>query len=176
MKAIQANETPTYQNVMELLVNQEVNKQIRKLPSNLARYIDPVEVATYALNRLPPLYASCEKGQYQQRVRGEKRFRSEITTAVRQALAAVQRDPLRLSTPIVPEIHPEYQAAYTALQELKELLQHRDLLDNKELSWKNLVKVVRRALNKTALKNSNESHIDDYVTQFHDWNDVKYRR
>ncbi|NEO33373.1 MAG: late competence development ComFB family protein [Symploca sp. SIO3C6] len=47
---------------MELLVIEEVKHQLDNYPQQLANYINPVEVATYALNRLSPLYASSEEG------------------------------------------------------------------------------------------------------------------
>ena len=45
-------------NIMELLVQNEIDKQLRLYPKKIRDYINKVEVATYALNRLPPLYAS----------------------------------------------------------------------------------------------------------------------
>jgi len=125
---------------MEILVAKEVKRQLRQLPPNLAKYIEQVEVATYALNRLPPLYASSEEGLRQQQLRGEKNFAEQIATAVRQALAAVQRDPLRISTPLAPEEGSEYHDAYIALQDLQELLQ-QDVLN-----WRNLASTVRHTL------------------------------
>lgn len=52
-----------YQNIMENLVHKEIHRQLKRLPQKLAEYIDVVEVATYALNRVPPLYASSERGK-----------------------------------------------------------------------------------------------------------------
>lgn len=43
-----------HQNIMETLVSEEVAKQMRHLPKHLKGYLDPIDVATYALNRLPP--------------------------------------------------------------------------------------------------------------------------
>ena len=51
-----------YTNVMERLVAEEVERQKAKLPPKLREYIKTVEVETFALNRLPALYASSEKG------------------------------------------------------------------------------------------------------------------
>ena len=49
-----------FHNIMEELVIEEVQRQIVGLPTRLAQYIKKVEVETYALNRLPPLYASSQ--------------------------------------------------------------------------------------------------------------------
>ncbi|VXD23266.1 late competence development ComFB family protein [Planktothrix paucivesiculata] len=92
-----------YHNVMEDLVAEEVKRQLATLSPRLCQYIKRVEVETYALNRLPPLYASCQEGWMQQLKRGREEFHAPIKTAVRQAIAAVQRDLLRHSTPLSPE-------------------------------------------------------------------------
>jgi len=92
-----------YHNVMEDLVAEEVKHQLATLAPRLSQYIKRVEVETYALNRLPPLYASSQEGWMQQLKRGREEFHAPIQTAVRQAIAAVQRDLLRHSTPLSPE-------------------------------------------------------------------------
>lgn len=144
MKGKPENQVPTYQNVMEVLVNEEVDRQMKQIPPKLVEYIDRVEVATYALNRLPPLYASSQEGQRHQQVRGKQKYNNEISTAVRQAFAAVQRDPLRRSTPLTREEAAEYEMARAALEQIQQLLPH------KKVSWHNLVNVVQQSLTKTA--------------------------
>ncbi|NEQ71232.1 MAG: late competence development ComFB family protein [Symploca sp. SIO2D2] len=133
-----------HKNVMELLVTQEVKRQREQLPENLAKYIDPVEVATYALNRLPPLYACSQQGWLYQELEGQSKFRHQITTAVRQALAAVQRDPIKRSTPLAPSEETELQRAQAALVALQ------NLLEQEEVSWQNMANMVQKALTKTA--------------------------
>lgn len=90
-----------FHNIMEELVIEEVQRQILGLPTRLAQYIQKVEVETYALNRLPPLYASCQEGWQLQYKRGKKEYGEQVKTVVRQAIAAVQRDLLRHSTPLI---------------------------------------------------------------------------
>ncbi len=90
-----------FHNIMEELVIEEVQRQWVGLPTRLAQYIKKVEVETYALNRLPPLYASCQEGWQIQYKRGKKEYGEQVKTVVRQAIAAVQRDLLRHSTPLV---------------------------------------------------------------------------
>jgi hypothetical protein len=150
MKVKEENITTTHRNVMELLVQEEIERQIKRYPVALALHTNRVEVATYALNRLPPLYASSEKGKNQQKLLGYKEFKKQITMAVRQGLAAVHRDPIRVSTPLISEVEAKYQSADAALVELQDLLEKRNLLDYQKLTWDNLVNVVQRALNKTA--------------------------
>lgn len=89
-----------YYNVMEDLVSEEVRGQLASLSPKLTQYIKQFEVETYALNRLPTLYASSREGWMHQQKRARKEFQGTIKTAVRQAIAAVQRDLLRSSTPL----------------------------------------------------------------------------
>ncbi|MCU0533824.1 MAG: late competence development ComFB family protein [Hydrococcus sp. Prado102] len=173
----------TYENVMEILVREELEKQIKQYPETLVQYINKVEVCTFALNRLPALYASCEKGKNMQKLIGQKEYREEIRKTVRQALAAIQRDPLRISTPLVSDLNEEYYAAVTALKNLQSLLEEENLLDYQELTWENLVSIMRRALAKAALtgeapQESSNSDRDssEAVTQIGNWSDCRYFR
>jgi hypothetical protein len=135
------NPTEHYRNLMEALVKPEVLWQLKRLPNQLARFIDPAEVATHALNHLPPLYASSEEGARLQLHRAaEDPLKEQIKIAVRRGIAAVQRDPLRTSTPLEPEAGTEEGNAYIALHQLEDLLQQG------ELNWRNLVSVVRYTL------------------------------
>ena len=114
-----------YVNAMEMLVVEEVNRQLSQYPENLLKYIKRFEVETYALNRLPALYASSQEGLERQKKRGLKDYHGKIQAAVRQALAAVQRDPLRRSTPLVSDDDKEYQK--TLLDLIKHLPKQGDL-------------------------------------------------
>ena len=137
-------------NIMEELVTEEVARQIKRYPENISQYINQVEVATYALNRLPPLYASCHKGLNKQKLKGKSDYSVEITKAVRKGFAAVQKDVLRYSTPLVPEENPD--SIVTQNEELKEarkaLAQLAEFFPNHQVSWQNLVKVVKPLLMK----------------------------
>ena len=108
-------------NVMETLVYEEIDKQLRFYPRNLRTYLNLTEVATYALNRLSPLYASSQKGIEEQRRVAGRQYKAEITSAVRRAIAAVERDPLRSSTPIVSEMEVKYQEAANTLNEIQQI-------------------------------------------------------
>ncbi|MGB3536024.1 MAG: late competence development ComFB family protein [Microcoleaceae cyanobacterium] len=89
-----------YHNIMEDLVAEEVRGQLASLSPRLTQYIKRFEVETYALNRLPTLYASSREGWIHQQKRARKDYQGVVKTAVRQAIAAVQRDLLRSSTPL----------------------------------------------------------------------------
>ena len=137
-------------NIMEELVTEEVARQIKRCPDNIAQYINQVEVATYALNRLPPLYASCHKGLNKQKLKGKGDYSVEITKAVRKGFAAVQKDVLRYSTPLVPEDNSD--SMVTQSEELAEarkaLAQLAEFFPNKQLTWQNLAKVIKPFLMK----------------------------
>jgi hypothetical protein len=181
MQAYPEKHTQTYKNVMEILVSEELERQLKNCPEKLLVYINKLEVATYALNRLPALYASCEKGKNIQKLLAQKQYREEIKKVVRQALAAVQRDPLRASIPLIAEDRKEYHVASAALQNLKSLLEEENLLNYQDLNWNNLVNIVRQALTKAAWSgiapksppfnshNSAQTNVDD-------WADSRYLR
>ena len=132
-----------YDNLMELLVDREIERQLAQLPAKVIKTINRFEVATYALNRLPPLYASSMEGWRYQKIRGDNHLRNLIATVVRQSFAAIQKDPIRRSTPLKRAEKTEEYAAKMALQKL------RDLLNDRELSWQKLAYAVEQAISKT---------------------------
>ncbi len=109
-----------YKNVMEPLVDQEIKTQINQTPAYKSQTINITEVATFALNRLPPLYASSQEGLYRQKKRAQKEFGKHIKAAVRKGLEVVTKEPLRLTTPLLPEedLEAETQLARMALEQL----------------------------------------------------------
>ena len=131
-------------NVMELLVSEEIDRQMARLPNNIKKFINPIEVSTYALNRLPALYASSQQGYNQQKLKGRSEFSVKITQEVRKGFAAIQQDILRSSTPLVSEneveIDKSIKEAKSALQELA------DYLPEEDLTWKNIIRLVKPIL------------------------------
>ncbi|MEL6231064.1 MAG: late competence development ComFB family protein, partial [Cyanobacteria bacterium J06627_3] len=85
---VKASPPREYINVMELLVAEEVEQQLRQLPTRVLKYIKSIEVETYALNRLPSLYAASEKGWHSQYQKAKYELGKEISGAVRRAIAA----------------------------------------------------------------------------------------
>lgn len=122
---------------MEALVAEEVEQQLQTLPHKISRTINPAEVTAFALNRLPGLYATSKRGWQRQWQRGKGELHSQIATAVRQGIMAVQRDPLRSDSPLK---FAEDDAAAIALQELKLLLRREDL------AWDQVAGVVKQTL------------------------------
>ena len=131
-------------NVMEVLVSEEIERQIVRLPNNIQKFINPIEVATYALNRLPALYASSQQGYNKQKLKGRSEYSVQITQEVRKGLAAVQKDLLRSSTPLTAEKEQDVDRVIKEAQDaLRELAEY---LPEKDLSWKNIVKLVKPLL------------------------------
>lgn len=44
-------------NLIEIIVKEEVYNELQKLPVNVAKFMSIAEVASYTLNRLPPMYS-----------------------------------------------------------------------------------------------------------------------
>jgi hypothetical protein len=109
-----------YKNVMEELVEEELDRQTRNFKPETANALNRVDVVSYALNRLPPLYAASQEGVYRQKQRGQQQFGQRLRAAVMQALKVVAQQPTRFSTPLLPqeEVDAEMQIAKMALEEL----------------------------------------------------------
>ncbi|PZO60425.1 MAG: competence protein ComFB [Phormidesmis priestleyi] len=126
-----------YTNVMERLVAEEVDRQKAKLPPKLRGYIKTVEVETFALNRLPALYASSEKGWQMQYEKAGKEHAETVYTAVRQGIAAVQIDPLRASLPLSVHQNDESELILSTF---------RNLLNQPDLAWDDILYKCKRIL------------------------------
>lgn len=113
-------EAHIYKNIMELIVADEIKRQVSHHPGYRTLSLNLTEVSAYALNRLPPLYASSQEGLYRQKQRGIKEFKQQVEMAVRRALQIVSQKPLRLTTPLLPEeeLEAEAQLARMALENL----------------------------------------------------------
>jgi hypothetical protein len=127
----------TYKNAMEVLVEEEVNRHIQKLSARTAAYINQTELIAYALNQLPALYATSEKGLEYQLQRGRNKFAPQVTQAVLRAFAAIRRDPLRNYVPL------KLQQSTPSPDVLRQL---RLLLKNDKIEWDNLPVALERIL------------------------------
>jgi hypothetical protein len=128
---------PEPTNVMEMLVTMEVVKQVQTLPKQLQEFIKITQVKAYALNILPPLYVTSAKGWERYWDKGEMELKAKIQTAVRQGIAAVQRDPLRETSALPHEREPIAEAT---------LSQIKRLLHNDSLTWYTVIPALKHAL------------------------------
>lgn len=80
-----------YRNAMELLVIEEVDQQLQNLPENVANSININDAIAYALNRLPPLYATSLDGYFWQQKQARKTLKDLISKATTWGIKAAQR-------------------------------------------------------------------------------------
>lgn len=128
---------PEPTNVMEMLVKAEAVQQMQLLPPKTLKFIKLTQVKAYALNMLPPLYVTSEKGWHSYWQKGNTELKQQVTLAVRQGIAAVQRDPLREMSPLP---HDKEPIADATLNQIKRLL------GNEGLTWYNVVPALKQAL------------------------------
>lgn len=74
-------------NVMEELVLTEAIARVAEIESSSDATLDLGDIAAYALNRLPPLYATTEEGAVYQRERAKEELASLIAGKVKEAIS-----------------------------------------------------------------------------------------
>lgn len=74
-------------NVMEELVLTEAITKVAEIEATSDHVLDVGDIAAYALNRLPPLYATTEEGAKYQRQRAKEELHDLITEQVTTAIA-----------------------------------------------------------------------------------------
>jgi Late competence development protein ComFB len=107
-------------NVMEELVLSEAITRASEMEAAGRAALDLGDIAAYALNRLPPLYATSEEGANYQRKRAQKELKDLI---VQQVDAAIGRNMDQ------PEFYPERQAIAQPSKESDFLSQMSSLLE-----------------------------------------------
>jgi Late competence development protein ComFB len=127
-----------YRNAMETLVAQELQRQLRMMPPKVAQEIAIDDVAAYALNCLPPLYATTDSGWEWQVARAQEEMQSQIAMAVSQGLMVVHQAPIRSGVRISAG-NENLISAQKALQELARIL------NRPNLSWQEVVSWVKQA-------------------------------
>ncbi len=80
-------------NVMEELVLTEAISKVAEVEATSDRVLDIGDIAAYALNRLPPLYATTEEGARYQRQRAKEELQNLISQQVSAAIAHNQNRP-----------------------------------------------------------------------------------
>ncbi len=88
-------------NVMEELVLAEVISRVAEIETSSYSLLDVGDIAAYALNRLPPLYATTEEGANFQKQKAKEELQSLINKQVNSAVS------LYLDR---PDFYPERQA------------------------------------------------------------------
>jgi Late competence development protein ComFB len=130
-------------NAIEDIVLAEATLQLTHLPSELQQEIHLNEVVSYALNRLPPMYATTQRGWSKLRDRARTELKGRISQGVKNAIMAVRRDSMRMVDPLPST---ELDQVTIALSQLQELLTKPDL------TWVEVPHVVYQALANRRLK------------------------
>jgi hypothetical protein len=73
-------------NVMEELVLSEAIARVAEIEENTDQTLDVGDIAAYALNRLPPLYATTEEGAQFQRSRAKEELQALISSQIKAAI------------------------------------------------------------------------------------------
>jgi hypothetical protein len=145
-------------NVLIEFIDREANAQIQSLGSRIRHQYNLDEVIAYALNRLPPMFASTEIGLQSKRQECIA-MQVDISKATRQALLGVRRDPLREPKPI--EDIELANAPYA-------LLNAQELLGWKNLMWGDLPKALGDELEK-AIAKYNSDNLSPRIGKYGSW-------
>ncbi|MDY7007989.1 MAG: late competence development ComFB family protein [Cyanobacteriota bacterium] len=82
-------------NVMEELVLSEAIARVTEIEATSDKTLDVGDIAAYALNRLPPLYATTEEGAQFQRSKAKDELQNLISQQVNEAIAQnIDRKPI----------------------------------------------------------------------------------
>jgi hypothetical protein len=130
-------------NAIEDIVLAEATLQLTHLSPEIQQQIHLNEVVSYALNRLPPMYATTQRGWSKLRDRARTELKDRISQGVRNAIMAVRRDSMRVVDPLPPT---ELDRVTIALSQLQELLNKPDL------TWVEVPHAVYQALANRRLK------------------------
>lgn len=90
-------------NVMEELVLTEAIARVAEIEATSESSIDVGDIAAYALNRLPPLYATTEEGANYQRQRAKTELHELISQRVHEAINRNLDQPNDNRTPVLAE-------------------------------------------------------------------------
>jgi hypothetical protein len=105
-------------NVMEELVLTEAITRVAEIETTSDRALDVGDIAAYALNRLPPLYATTEEGAAFQRQSAKEKLQDLISRQVNEAINNSQSKP-----EFFPERQPIGKASSDVLSQVSALLQ-----------------------------------------------------
>jgi len=124
-------------NALEELVIEEAETQFKRLGTDVKNRVDLSEVIAYTLNRLPPMYATTQRGWVQQRKRADQELGAAISKTVRNGFLSTQSDVLRQSDPI---------PAHELISQARSLFKLRKLFSKDYLKWKDVPEIVKDAL------------------------------
>ncbi|NEQ44982.1 MAG: late competence development ComFB family protein [Leptolyngbya sp. SIOISBB] len=110
-----------YVNVMEGLVAQETWRQLKDMPRWFRRSRRWAEIMPYALNRLPTLYASSQRGWQHHLKFAQRELKDTIRQVVKDALLITRPDPLEHREPLKLERLNDSEVVLQALSSVFQL-------------------------------------------------------
>jgi hypothetical protein len=129
-----------FSNVLEKLVLSLTYHQIQKLHPAIAEKVDLGEATAYVLNRLPPMYATSEKGFKALRLRAREVYGKEIVAVLKEAIAVCIEAPNLEKMPLP-------LARFEA--ELEESLEQVGwILQRDDINWRNAPFIIEECLRK----------------------------
>jgi hypothetical protein len=129
-----------FSNVLEKLVLSLAYHQIQKLHPAIAETVDLGEATAYVLNRLPPMYATSEKGYKSLRLRAREVYGKEVVAVLKEAIAVCVESPNLEKIPLP-------LARFEA--ELEESLEQVSwILQRDDINWRNAPFIVEECLHK----------------------------
>jgi hypothetical protein len=87
-------------NVMEELVLSEAISRAAEIEATSEKSLDVGDIAAYALNRLPPLYATTEEGANYQRQRAKAELQELISQQINESIGRNLNQPNENRTPV----------------------------------------------------------------------------
>lgn len=127
-----------YSNVLENVVVLVARHLMRNIPPSVIDQIDMAEIAAYALNRLPPMYATSTRGYKLLKRRAQFELTQEITTKVHEGILKVGLSPALANLPLnLNKFEKEYEVA---LKEMQQILKRSDI------TWQNVAEIVEETL------------------------------
>jgi hypothetical protein len=129
-----------FSNVLEKLVLSLAYHQIQKLHPAIAETVDLGEATAYVLNRLPPMYATSEKGYQALRLRAREVYGKEVVAALREAIAICVEAPNLEKSPLpLARFEAELEEA---IEQVSWILQRDDI------NWRNAPFIIEECLHK----------------------------
>lgn len=157
-------------NVMEVLVAEEVDRQISYYQQSFNVQINSLDVISYALNRLPALYASSEEGFKYQQIKAEIKLKKEIEQVVKEGFMTILQEPYRPFIPLIGDLPQETKEE----REFKEFLSElTTVLPNKD--YKYLLTTFQKVFNKMINGQLTPTELKKIQQDlWFGWNDTRY--
>jgi hypothetical protein len=127
-----------FSNVLEKLVLSLAFHQVQKLNPTIGETVDLGEIVAYVLNRLPPMYATTDRGYQQLRLRAREVHGRQIVDTINEAIKLILDSPTRARVPL-PQARFEAEQE-EALEDIKWILKRDDI------NWRNVASIIEKSL------------------------------